>query len=478
MNLSGIEVYQIKEQRQDGIMQIKIEEKSNIKRVLSIEFSKEEIAVELDKAYGELKKTADIKGFRKGKIPRKVLENRFAKNIHAELVQRLVNDAYKEAIEQHNLAVIGNPITDPPELDPANAYAFDITVEVKPELDDVELDGIALNKTKYEVSDEQMKSQLYMVQKSLAKKETVTEARPVKENDFVLIDYEGFLDGAPYDKTPKIENYMLSIERSELPKEFSEKLIGSIPVQDLEIEVAYAENNVFDDLKGKTILYKVQLKEIKEEILPELNDDMVKELGKFETLEELKAQTQSQLEEGYAQRVRHELAEQIFQHLLAQCQFEVPQAYIEGELNGIIRETEQAYAANNVTLESAGLSKDAMRIQYRGVAEQQARRHIILDKVITQEKLELSDEELEKSFEKMALGMNISIDVVKNFLTQNENQLANYKYTRLADKVIDIIIAKGNITEVEPRDEQVQDNTEDTTEDSKEENSPASDDNL
>ncbi|MDA8136274.1 MAG: trigger factor [Desulfobacteraceae bacterium] len=431
-------------------MQIKIEDKSSVKKVLSFEIPKETVTKELDKAYNELKKKADVKGFRKGKIPRKVLENKFSKDVHSDVAPRLIQEAFLDAIKEHNLNIVGGPQLDPPELDPEKAYAFDITVEIKPELEDIDFEGLALKKTKYEVSDAEVEGQLFMIQKTMAKKETVKEPRPVKDTDFVLIDYEGFLNGVPYDKTPKIENYLLGIGRGALPKEFSDKLTGAIPVQDLEIEVPYAEDYYMEDLKGKTIVYKVKLKEIQEEILPELNDDLVKGLGKFETLDEVRTSIRQNLEKGYAQRVKHELSEQIFQNLLEKSKFEVPEAMIEGEINGIIMEAEQAYAANNTSLEEAGLSRDIIRTQYRDVAEKQARRHIILDKIITQSKLELTDEELEKSFQEMAVGMNAPVEAVKNYFNRDQTQLAYYKHTQLEKKAVDIIIDKGNLIDVEP----------------------------
>lgn len=430
-------------------MQIKIEDKSSVKKVLSFEIPKETVTKELDKAYNELKKKADVKGFRKGKIPRKVLENRFSKDVHSDVAPRLIQEAFLDAIKEHNLDIVGGPQLDPPELDPEKAYAFDITVEIKPELEDIDFEGLSLKKTKYEVSDAEVEGQLFMIQKTMAKKETVKEPRPVKDTDFVLIDYEGFLNGVPCDKTPKIENYLLGISRGTLPKEFSDKLAGSIPVQDFEIEVPYAEDYYIEDLKGKTIVYKVKLKEIQEEILPELNDDLVKGLGKFETLDEVRTSIRQNLEKGYAQRVKHELSEQIFQNLLEKSKFEVPEAMIEGEINGIIMEAEQAYAANNTSLEEAGLSRDIIRTQYRDVAEKQARRHVILDKIITQAKIELTDEELEKSFQEMAVGMNAPVEAVKNYFNRDQTQLAYYKHTQLEKKAVDIIIDKGNLMDVE-----------------------------
>lgn len=431
-------------------MQVKIEDKSSVKKVLSFEIPKEDVAKELNKAYNELKKKADIKGFRKGKIPRKVLENRFAKEVHADVAPRLIQESFIEAIQEHNLNIVGGPQTDPPELNPDDAYTFEIAVEVKPELEDIEFQGIELEKAKYEVSDSEIDAQIHMIQKTMAKKETVTEARPVKDTDFVLIDYEGFLDGEPYEKTPRIENYVMGIGQGTLPKEFSDKLVGCVPVQDLEIEVVHADNHWDEHLKGRTIIYKVTLKEIQEEVLPEINDDLVKGLGKFETLDEVKTSIQENLEKGYAQRVKHEMSEQVFQHLLGKYEFEIPEALIEGELNGITAEAEQAYAANNTSLEEAGLSKEKLRTQYRDVAEKQARRHLILDKIITQEKLDLTEEELEKSFEEMAQGMNASVDAIKNYFKADPNQLEYYKHTQLEKKAIDIIIEKGKVTEVEP----------------------------
>lgn len=440
-------------------MQVKIEDKSTVKKGLSFEIPKSEVAKELDKAYKELKKTADIKGFRKGKIPRKVLENRFSKDVHSDVASRLIQDSFLKAIEEHDLKVVGSPQMDPPELLPDADFNFEINIEIKPVLEDIEFTGIDLKKTKYEVSESEIDGQIYMIQKTMSKKETVKEERPVREKDYALINYEGFFEGQPYDKTPKIENYVMAIGNNTMPKEFSEKLIGTIPPQELEIEVPYADDYFDENLAGKTITYKVKLIEIQEEILPEANDDLVKDLGNFKTLEEVKDSIRDNLGKGYERRIQHEMSEQIFTHLLEKYQFEVPDAMVEAELQGIIAEAEQAYAQNNMTLESVGLSRDTMKTEYKEVAEKQARRHLILDKIISQEKLELTEEEMEKSFEQMALGMNASVDAVKNYFKMDTNQLEFYKHTQLEKKAVSLIIDKGIVTEVEP--DALEDSTQD-----------------
>jgi trigger factor len=145
------------------------------------------------------------------------------------------------------------------------------------------------------------------------------------------------------------------------------------------------------------------------------------------------------------------MSEQVFVHLLEKYVFEIPDAMVEGELNGIIAEAEQAYAQNNTSLEEAGLSRDILKTQYRDVAEKQARRHLILDKMITQEALELTEEELDKSFEEMALGMNAPVDSIKNYFKMDPKQLEYYTHTQLEKKAIDLIIEKGIVSEVEPK---------------------------
>lgn len=439
-------------------MQVNIEDLSSVQKKLSFEIPKETVAKELNKAYNELKKKADIKGFRKGKIPRKVLENRFAADVHADVAPKLIQEAFIEAVQEHDLNVVGGPQVDPPELNPDTDFAFDITVEIKPELDDIEFKGLELKKTQYEVSDDEIESQIYMIRKTLAKKETVTEERPVKESDFVLIDYEGFLNKEPFDATPRVENYVMGInQEGSLPKEFSEKLIGAIPVQDLEIEVPYPEDHQDETLRGKTVTYKVTLKEIQEEVLPEANDDLVKDLGKFETLQEVRDSIRDNLEKGIAQRTKHELSEQIFQALLEKIEFEVPEAMIEGELKGIISETEQAYAQNNTSLEEAGLTEEIMRERYRDVAEKQARRHLILDKIISQEKLEMTEAEMDESFQEMAEAMGATKDAVKNYFNMDPRQLEYYKHTQLEKKAVDLIVEVSSVTEVAPEESGSQD---------------------
>ncbi len=432
-------------------MQVNIEDKSSVKKNIHIEIPHEDVKKELNKAYNELKKTAVIKGFRKGKAPRKVLEAKFKKDVHADITPRLIQESFSEVLKDNDLNIVGGPQVDPPELDPDKAYIFDITVEVRPEIEDIDFKGIEIKKTMHKIGENEVEAQIQMIRKTMSKKEKVEEERPVKEGDFVLIDYQGFIDGKPFDKTPKIENYVMAIGSKDMPGEFTEKLTGAIPRQELEIDVIYADDAPNKELAGKTITYKVLLKEIQEEILPPVDDDLARSLGgDIKDLEDLKDKIRTNLTQGYERRIQQEMDEQAFKFFTEKYKFEVPDALVEAELNGIVAEAEQAYAQNNISLEDAGLNPDFLRKQYREVAEKQAKRHLILEKIIEQEELELTEDELEQSFEETAAGMGATADAIKGMFKANENQFVFYKQVQLEKKAMKMIMENGNITEVEP----------------------------
>ena len=433
------------------MMQVNIEDKSSVKKNIHVEIPWIDVKKELDKAYKELRKKAVIKGFRKGKAPRKVLEAKFKKDVHADIIPRLIQESFSKILEDNDLKIVGGPKVDPPEIELEKPYVFDITIEVKPEIEDIEFKGIDIKKNMHKINERDVEAQIQMIRRTMAKKETVKEERPVKEDDFVLIDYQGFVDGKPFDKTPKIENYVMAIGIDTMPKEFTEKLIGAIPQQELEIEVVYPDDAPNTELAGKTITYKVNLKEIQEEILPPVDDGLARELGgDIKDLEDLKDKIRANLQQGYDKRIQQEMDEQVFEFFAEKYKIEVPDALVEAELNLIVAEAEQAYAQNNISLEDAGLSPDFLRNQYRDVAEKLAKRHLILEKIADQEKLELTEDELEKSFEETARNMGATAEAIKGMFKANEQQFGFYKKVQLERKVMKMIMDSGNITEVEP----------------------------
>lgn len=438
-------------------MQVTVEDLSTVKKILHVEIPEEDVKREVDKAYKELKKTAKVKGFRPGKAPRSVLEGMYKKNVNADVSSKLIQDSFLEAIRETDLKILGNPGIDPPEFDGKGPYKYDATVEISPELEDIDFKGLTLKKTLYQVSDGEVDAQLKMLQKNLTRLQPIAEDRTAGEGDFVLIDYEGFKDGKPFVETGKTENFTMKIGDGQISKDLDDKLIGMTKGENREITVKFPEDYFNDKLANLEIAFQVTLKEIREEVIPEIDDEFAKKLGKYETLDELKTEIIDHLKQGYAKRVEQELNEQIFKALITRKDFDVPDVLIDSELESIIIEAERSFAFHNRSMEDLGLTRDKLSEKYRDTAEKQVKRYLILNKIVEQEDMKLSDEDLENGFKEMSETFHQPIDEIKNYYNQNKDKLEFFKHTLLEKQAIRLIIDESDIKEVEPEEKAIAD---------------------
>ncbi|MGD2270097.1 MAG: trigger factor [Desulfobacterales bacterium] len=431
-------------------MQFTVEDLSSVKKMLHIEIPADEVARELDTAYKKLMKTAKIKGFRPGKAPRSVLERMFKKDVHADVTSRLIQESFVDAVKQTDLKIVGNPKVDPPELDAEGPYNYDATVEVNPEIENIDYKGLKLEKTMYQVGDEEIDAQLKALQKNLARLEPIKGQRPLKSGDVALIDYEGFKDGKPFVETQRTENFSLKIGDGVISKDFDEALAGMIPGENKEVEIQFAKDHFNQKLAGNTITFRVKLNEIRQEVLPKIDDEMAEKLGDYKTLAELKTAIADNLAQGYDKRIEQELNEQILKQLIDAYEFEVPDVLIEYELEGIVQEAERSFSYQGVSMEQMGFTKESLSEKYRDTAVKQVKRHLILSKIIEQESLTLSDEDLEKGFGGMADSLNRSVEEIRQYYQQNKDNLEFFKHTLLEKKAITLILDSSSVKEVKP----------------------------
>ncbi|RZB31944.1 MAG: trigger factor [Desulfobacteraceae bacterium Eth-SRB1] len=436
-------------------MEVTVENLNSVKKILHIEVPEDVVVRELDLAYKNLKKTAKIKGYRPGKAPRSVLERLFKKSVHSDVSSKLLQDSLVDAIRKNDLKIVGTPQIDPPELDAKRPYKYDATVEVTPEIGDINFKGLNLKKTIYKASDEEINAQLKMLQKNLAQLKTVEENRSLKKGDFALIDYEGFKNGKPFIETQKTENFTLEIGKNKIAKEFDEQLIGMKKGDVKEIDINFPENYSNEKLANLDISFQVKLNEIREEVLPEIDDEFAKELGDYKTLNKLKDVITDNLKQGYDKRTEQELSEQVFSALIAKNDFEVPDVMAEYELDSIVAELEMSLAYNNKSMEQIGLTKESIKDKYHDTAVKQVKRHLILNRLMDQEKLILADEDLEEGFKDMSKAFGKPVDEIKSFYNQNNDKLDLFKNTLLEKQTIKLIIDNSNIEDVEANKENV-----------------------
>ncbi|WP_372682999.1 trigger factor [Desulfosarcina sp.] len=434
-------------------MKVTVEDRSTVKKLLHIEVPEADVKRALDEAYQSLKKTAKVKGFRPGKTPRGVLERLYKKDVNADVTGKLIQDAYVDALKETKLKVVGSPSVDPPELTATGDYCFDAEVEVHPEIADIGFTNLKLKKTLYKASDEEVDVQIQMMQKNLAKREPIDEARPAQNGDFVQVDYEGFKGGKPFEDTKKTENFVIKLGDAHIAEDFDKGVVGMNPGDEKEITVSFPEDYFNKKLAGHTVDFKVKLNEIRKEVLPEIDDEMAKQLGPFTTLDEVRDKIKENLTQGYDKRIEQELNEQIFSQILETTDFEVPDVMVEYELNSIIADAERSFSYHNKTFEEAGISRESLAEKYRDTAEKQVRRQLILGKIIEQEKMELADEDLEKGFEEMAATYNQPVDVIKGFYGNSGDKLALFKHALLEKQAIKLIMERNEIESVEPEKE-------------------------
>jgi len=431
-------------------MQVSVEDVNSVKKTLHIEIPQEEVVRELDKAYMALKKNAKVKGFRPGKVPRSALERLFKKDVHADVTSRLIQSSFIDALKETELKVVGNPQVDPPELEAAGSYKYDATVEIAPEIADIDLSGLNLTRTNYTVSDAEIDAQLKMLQRNFVRYEKIDKNRAARKGDYVLINFEGFKNGRPFDETAKTENFNLKIGEGPILKDFDDQLVGLKPGDDKEFKINFPGDYHNKKLAGSEISFQVTLNEIREEVLPPIDDALAKKAGNYENLDDLKKVISENLEQGYAKRIEQELHEQIFGELISRTDFEVPDAMVDMELEGIVEEAIRSFSYRNITMEELGLSRESIAEKYRDVAFNQVKRHLLLGKIIDQKSLEVSDEELEEALNEMAENFKQPVAEIKKHYDQNKDRLEYFKHTLLEKKAIKLILENSKIEDVDP----------------------------
>ncbi len=439
-------------------MQVSVEDINSVKKTLHIEIPEEEVVRELDRAYNALKKNAKVKGFRPGKVPRSALVRLFKKDIHADVTSRLIQSSFIDAIKETELKIVGNPQVDPPELAATGSYKYAATVEITPEIKDIDYSGLTLKRSNYRVSDEEIDAQLKMLQKNFARQQKIEKNRATEPGDFVLIDFEGFKEGRPFAETAKTENFSLKIGEGPVLKEFDDQLVGMNPGDSKEFKVTFPEDYHNKKLAGLEISFQVTLNEIREEVLPAIDDALAKKAGQYENLDGLKKVITDNLEQGYAKRIEQELHEQIYSELISRSDFEVPDAMVEMELEGIVEEAVRSFAYRNITMEELGLTRESIAENYRDTAFKQVKRHLLLGKIIDQESLAVSDDELEDALNEMAENFKQPVEEIKKHYDQNKDKLEFFKHTLLEKKAIKLIIESSKIEDVEPEKAEAADN--------------------
>ncbi|NDY42112.1 trigger factor [Dissulfurirhabdus thermomarina] len=401
-------------------MKVTFEDISPVEKRVSVEVPAEEVDAELDRAFRRLNRQVSIKGFRKGKAPRSVLERHYGAEIQDQVIERLVQRTLPKALDEAKLVLVLQPVLDgASEVRAHRPFTYSARLDLWPEFDVPEYKGIELEEPETEVTEEEMQEQLEALRTHYATVETVAEDRPVETGDLVILDYEGFVDGQPVEGLTE-ENAYLEVGSHHFNPDFEAGLVGMRRDAEKEIEVTYPEDAVNEKLAGKTVRYRVRLKEIKQRVLPELDDEFARGLGVgFETLEDLRERLRAQLAHDKQEAARSSLRRQLLDILCERVDFPVPGRLVEEKVTQMVDNVAGHLQERGLDLERAGLSENRLREKMRGDAERQVKAEMILDRIAEAENITLSREEVSGHVEGTAAELGMPPDQVASAVARH-----------------------------------------------------------
>jgi trigger factor len=432
-------------------MQVKIESLGKVKKKINFEIPAERVASEIDKVYEEIRKRANIKGFRKGKAPRSYIEKHYSAMMEEDVLKNLFNDSYFKALLDEKIYPVAHPVIESDQLKKGEPFKYSATVEVYPDIDVKDYVGLEVKKEQYVQDDEIIEGRLQQMRESMAQLQPAEEGHPAATGDLITLDFTGFMDGEPFEHGAA-EDYELELGAGRFIPGFEEQLVGMKAGDEGEISVTFPETYGNTELAGKEASFKIKIKEIKVKELPQLDDELAKGFGEFETLDQLRAKLAEVHEKQEKERIESDLRESIVQALIARNDLEVPEAMVEKQLQIMLDGTKKRLEAQKLSMEMMGLDEESYRLRFKGTAETQVKGGLLLDALAGKEKIVVEDGDIDERLREIAAQHNQKFETLQQFYAHNENARGNLRAQLLEEKVIKFLIGKARITEV-TRDE-------------------------
>jgi len=390
--------------------------------LLEVEIEEQQVAEALDKAFRKVVRKVNVPGFRKGKVPRKIFEARFGvESLYQDAIDILLPGAYSDAVEQTGITPVDRPDVDIEQFAKGQPFKFKAKVTVKPEVKLGEYKGLEVPAQSTEVSDEDVNAELERLQQRHAELVVVDEG-PAQQGDIVIIDFEGLLDGEPFEGG-KAERYSLELGSGSFIPGFEDQVVGLNIAEEKDIHVTFPENYHVNDLAGKPVVFKVKLHEIKRKNLPALDDEFAKDVSEFETLDEYKADLKAKLKERKEKEAEAARETAVIDKAAANAEVDIPEVMIASEVDSMLRDFENRLGSQGMTLELyyqfSGQDEAALKAQMRADAEKRVRNNLVLEAIANAENLEATDEDLEEELNNLAKIYNRKANELREIFTSN-----------------------------------------------------------
>ena len=423
-------------------MSVQVENLEKNMAKLTIEVSAEDLEKALEAAYQKQKNRITIPGFRKGKVPRVMIEKMYGPGVfYEDAANSLMQLNYPSAIDESGIDIVSRPSVEVVQIEKGKPFIFTAEVAVRPEVTLGKYKGVTVTKIDTTVSDEEVDAALEKERNNNARTITVTD-RPVAEGDTAVIDFEGFVDGEAFEGG-KGENHPLEIGSHTFIDNFEEQLIGKNAGDDVDVNVTFPEQYQAAELAGKPALFKVKIHEIKTKELPELDDEFAQDVSEFDTLAEYRESLKKNLEEQKENEAKGTKEDEAIQKIIDKSKMEIPEAMIQTQCETMIDEFAQRIAQSGLTMEQylqfSGLTIDAMMEQVRPEALSRIQSSLVLEQIAKEENIEVSDEEVDAEIEKMAKSYGMEADKLKEYVGEGErdSMKKNLAITKAVELVMD-----------------------------------------
>lgn len=420
--------------------------------VLTVTVSVEDVKEGLDKAFKKVSKTVNVPGFRKGKVPRMIFEQRFGvESLYQDALDFILPEAYAAAIDETGIEPVDRPDIDIDQLEKGKELIFKATVTVKPEVKLGEYKGLEVEAVKTEVTDEDVNNELTQLQEQYAEL-AVKEDGAIENGNSVVIDFEGFVDGEAFEGG-KAEKYSLEVGSNSFIPGFEEQLVGLNTGDEKDIVVTFPEEYHAEELKGKEATFKIKVHEIKEKVLPELDDEFAKDVDEeVESLDELKSKILNRLKEQRETEADNHKRDTVVEKATENAEIDLPNAMVNSELDRMEQEFSQRMQSQGISMDMyyqfSGTSKEELREQMKEDAEKRVRANLTLEAIAAQENIEVSDEEVQEELNKMAEMYKLEVEQIKQMLAMQGGDEAIKSDVKLR-KAVDFLVDNSNVKEAE-----------------------------
>ena len=406
-------------------MSLKVENKENNMALLTIEATAEEFEKAMQGAYLKQKGKISIPGFRKGKVPRQMIEKMYGPEIfYDDAANAIIPDAYEKELEGSELEIVSQPKIDVVQIEKGKPFIFTAEVALKPEVTLGEYKGIEVKKPEIEVSDAEIEEELNKEKEKNARTINV-EDRPVQDKDEAVIDFEGFVDGVAFEGG-KGENYPLTIGSGSFIPGFEEQLIGANIGDDVEVKVTFPEDYQAENLAGKEAVFKCKVHEIKAKEYPELDDEFAQEVSEFDTLDEYKADIRAKLAKKKEEDGKRAKEDEVVDKIIENAQMDIPEAMIDTQVRQMAEDFARRMQSQGLTLEQyfqfTGMTAEKFMEDLKPQAVKRIQTRLVLEKIADAENIEVSEERLNEELEKMAQMYQMEVDKLNEIMGENEKE--------------------------------------------------------